>query len=214
MTAFVALTVLALVALLWAEFTGPPARGLDREAPGLDGLPRRGVRRGRLGTNRQGRTLRHGSDGGPGAVLVGRRSAHPEKSPEPVSSGAFRLPARTRRLRAGLCERGPRCGSSGHGGPGARNHCDPGYALASALGARCSASPGARLCDRDQCNAAVRGGGSRPWRRCQHTAGSGLVLRLGSRVARDRFIAPGFANAAWGLPLYYGAQLVLALTLG
>jgi uncharacterized membrane protein YhhN len=31
-------------------------------------------------------------------------------------------------------------------------------------------------------------------------------------VARDRFVAPGFANAAWGLPLYYGAQLVLATT--
>lgn len=33
-------------------------------------------------------------------------------------------------------------------------------------------------------------------------------------VARDRFIAPGFVNAAWGLPLYYGGQLVLAGTLG
>jgi len=33
-------------------------------------------------------------------------------------------------------------------------------------------------------------------------------------VARDRFIAPGFINAAWGLPLYYGGQLVLAQTLG
>ena len=31
-------------------------------------------------------------------------------------------------------------------------------------------------------------------------------------VARDRFVAPGFANAAWGLPLYYAAQLVLAST--
>lgn len=29
-------------------------------------------------------------------------------------------------------------------------------------------------------------------------------------VARDRFIAPGFANRAWGLPLYYAAQLCLA----
>lgn len=33
-------------------------------------------------------------------------------------------------------------------------------------------------------------------------------------VARDRFIASGFVNAAWGLPLYYGGQLVLAGTLG
>lgn len=29
-------------------------------------------------------------------------------------------------------------------------------------------------------------------------------------VARDRFVAPGFDNRAWGLPLYYGAQLVFA----
>ena len=31
-------------------------------------------------------------------------------------------------------------------------------------------------------------------------------------VARDRFVAPGFANKAWGLPLYYAATLVLAAT--
>jgi uncharacterized membrane protein YhhN len=29
-------------------------------------------------------------------------------------------------------------------------------------------------------------------------------------VARDRFVVPGFANRLWGLPLYYGAQLVFA----
>ena len=29
-------------------------------------------------------------------------------------------------------------------------------------------------------------------------------------VARDRFVAPGFVNRAWGIPLYYGAQLLLA----
>ncbi len=29
-------------------------------------------------------------------------------------------------------------------------------------------------------------------------------------VARDRFVAPGFINRAWGLPLYYFAQLCLA----
>jgi uncharacterized membrane protein YhhN len=29
-------------------------------------------------------------------------------------------------------------------------------------------------------------------------------------VARDRFVSPGFSNRVWGLPLYYGAQLVLA----
>jgi uncharacterized membrane protein YhhN len=31
-------------------------------------------------------------------------------------------------------------------------------------------------------------------------------------VARDRFVAPGPWNRLWGLPLYYGAQLVLAST--
>jgi uncharacterized membrane protein YhhN len=30
-------------------------------------------------------------------------------------------------------------------------------------------------------------------------------------VARDTFIKPGFVNRAWGLPLYYAAQLVFAL---
>ncbi|MEB2314423.1 MAG: lysoplasmalogenase [Sorangiineae bacterium] len=29
-------------------------------------------------------------------------------------------------------------------------------------------------------------------------------------VARDRFVAPGFVNRAWGLPLYYAAVLALA----
>jgi len=31
-------------------------------------------------------------------------------------------------------------------------------------------------------------------------------------VARDRFVAPGFSNALCGLPIYYGAQLLLAYT--
>jgi uncharacterized membrane protein YhhN len=31
-------------------------------------------------------------------------------------------------------------------------------------------------------------------------------------VARDRFIAKSFANKLWGLPLYFGAQLLLAST--
>jgi len=29
-------------------------------------------------------------------------------------------------------------------------------------------------------------------------------------VARDRFVAQGFINRAWGLPMYYGGQLLLA----
>jgi hypothetical protein len=31
-------------------------------------------------------------------------------------------------------------------------------------------------------------------------------------VARDRFVRHEFANRAWGLPLYYGAQLLIAAT--
>ncbi len=31
-------------------------------------------------------------------------------------------------------------------------------------------------------------------------------------VARDRFVAPGFVNRLWGLPLYYAAQFVFAWT--
>ena len=31
-------------------------------------------------------------------------------------------------------------------------------------------------------------------------------------VARDRFIEPGFKNRTWGLPLYYGAQILFGLT--
>jgi uncharacterized membrane protein YhhN len=31
-------------------------------------------------------------------------------------------------------------------------------------------------------------------------------------VARDQFVKPGFVNRAWGLPLYYTAQVVLACT--
>ncbi len=33
-------------------------------------------------------------------------------------------------------------------------------------------------------------------------------------VARDRFVAPGWANRLWGLPLYYAGQTLLALTAG
>lgn len=33
-------------------------------------------------------------------------------------------------------------------------------------------------------------------------------------VARDRFVAHGFVNRLWGLPLYYAAQVVIALSVG
>lgn len=32
-------------------------------------------------------------------------------------------------------------------------------------------------------------------------------------VARERFVAPGFVNRLWGLPLYYAAQLLLAASI-
>jgi uncharacterized membrane protein YhhN len=32
-------------------------------------------------------------------------------------------------------------------------------------------------------------------------------------VARNRFVSEGFVNRAWGLPLYFGSQLVLAWTI-
>lgn len=33
-------------------------------------------------------------------------------------------------------------------------------------------------------------------------------------VARERFVAPGFVNAAWGLPAYFAAQMILASSIG
>ena len=45
-------------------------------------------------------------------------------------------------------------------------------------------------------------------------AGALLFYLSDLSVARDRFVAPGFANGLVGLPLYYAAQLVLASTVG
>jgi uncharacterized membrane protein YhhN len=44
--------------------------------------------------------------------------------------------------------------------------------------------------------------------------GAALFYASDLAVARDRFVAPGFGNRAWGLPTYYAAQLVLASTVG
>ncbi len=33
-------------------------------------------------------------------------------------------------------------------------------------------------------------------------------------VARNQFVSPGFANRLWGLPLYFGSQLLLAFSAG
>jgi len=51
-------------------------------------------------------------------------------------------------------------------------------------------------------------------------AGGPLTVAVGAlaftasdvSVARDRFVRHEFSNRAWGLPLYYGAQLLLALS--
>ena len=46
----------------------------------------------------------------------------------------------------------------------------------------------------------------------RYLLGSGAMLFFISdlAVARDRFIAPGWRNRAWGLPAYYAGQLLLA----
>lgn len=52
------------------------------------------------------------------------------------------------------------------------------------------------------------------------TAGGPWAVAIGAlaftasdiSVARDRFVRPAFLNRAWGLPLYYAAQLLIATT--
>lgn len=45
-------------------------------------------------------------------------------------------------------------------------------------------------------------------------AGAAAFYLSDLAVARNQFVAPGFVNRAWGLPLYYLAQLLLALSTG
>lgn len=42
------------------------------------------------------------------------------------------------------------------------------------------------------------------------TLGALLFFASDLAVARERFVAPGFINRAWGLPTYYSGQLLLA----
>jgi uncharacterized membrane protein YhhN len=42
--------------------------------------------------------------------------------------------------------------------------------------------------------------------------GAAMFYASDLAVARGRFVAPGLQNQAWGLPLYFAAQLVLAST--
>lgn len=57
--------------------------------------------------------------------------------------------------------------------------------------------------------AATAAGGD--WR---YAAGALAFAASDAAVARNRFVAPGPANKAWGLPLYYAAQVMFALSLG
>ena len=55
---------------------------------------------------------------------------------------------------------------------------------------------------------------ARPDRQGIVLAGAATAFWLSDvAVARDRFVAPGWQNRLWGLPLYYGAQLLFAATL-
>jgi uncharacterized membrane protein YhhN len=40
--------------------------------------------------------------------------------------------------------------------------------------------------------------------------GAGLFFASDLAVARERFVRPGFENRAWGLPAYYGGQVLIA----
>ena len=53
--------------------------------------------------------------------------------------------------------------------------------------------------------------GHAPW---MTWAGALLFYLSDLAVARDRFVVRRFASRAWGLPAYYAAQVLLALTLG
>lgn len=56
------------------------------------------------------------------------------------------------------------------------------------------------------CGVTAAGG---PW---QVAVGALAFTASDVSVARDRFVRHEFLNRAWGLPLYFGAQLLLALT--
>jgi uncharacterized membrane protein YhhN len=56
------------------------------------------------------------------------------------------------------------------------------------------------------CGVTAAGG---PW---QVALGALAFTASDVAVARDRFVQGEFSNRAWGLPLYYGAQLLIAVT--
>jgi uncharacterized membrane protein YhhN len=58
---------------------------------------------------------------------------------------------------------------------------------------------------------AITAAGRGPW---FLSVGAVLFYLSDLAVARDRFVARRFASRAWGVPAYYFAQLLLALTIG
>lgn len=61
---------------------------------------------------------------------------------------------------------------------------------------------------------AVARTGALPVHAARHfVAGAVLFFASDVSVARDRFVAPGFSNRAWGLPAYYLGQLLIAWSL-
>ena len=85
-----------------------------------------------------------------------------------------------------------------------------GTMVAAAAGAAAGAGPAAPAA------AALAPGAAYPgwlWPAAVMTAAVAFYLSDVS-VARDRFVSPGFGNRIWGLPLYYGAQLLFALSAG
>jgi uncharacterized membrane protein YhhN len=61
--------------------------------------------------------------------------------------------------------------------------------------------------------AVARGTALPPANRCRLVTGACLFFVSDLSVARDRFMAKGFANKLWGLPTYYAGQLLIAWTL-
>jgi uncharacterized membrane protein YhhN len=58
--------------------------------------------------------------------------------------------------------------------------------------------------------AAARGGALPDPERGRLVIGACVFFGSDLAVARDRFVATGFANKLWGLPAYYAGQLLLA----
>jgi uncharacterized membrane protein YhhN len=61
---------------------------------------------------------------------------------------------------------------------------------------------------------ATAAGASFGTERAAFLAGAAMFALSDLSVARRRFVEPRFAEAAWGLPLYFAAQFVLASTVG